>query len=653
MDRPVLSLQTKILLLMAVPLIGGLIPGGVMVWRAQREVSELRQLREVAALVWKLGDLEARLDTEGSNWYFFRPGWNDTAGNIRAERVKQDQWRRDTDAAVADYRQQRAAVDPDSLSGPLQAALAVVDREIDDLGHLREQVDSQTGETSGNAIMDGYRNYRRDIDAVLPLLVDATTNDVIVRKLAVLPKMMLIRKTVLDAGGTVLFYHQLRSSKGRSLSPAEALGLRRSADEAEAYWNDVIAFSQGASRDHLIAVHDSPEWTRIVSLLRAHSDAALNGTPPPIPNEQGWGPSWEFIQTGLASEINLLRQDFTDTCGQLERSARARRLWAALSLVLGAGLVIWFTDRVGRSISRPMGTIVARLRVDAEHSAAEAASVHSSSMAVSSGAQSQAAAIEQTTASLAEVSTAARSNAEHASTAQQAAVQARTAAEQGSAQMQSMTEAINALLESSHDVTRIIKTIDEIAFQTNILALNAAIEAARAGEAGSGFAVVAEEVRSLAQRSANAARETTEKITATNARTNAGSEISTQVAGTLTSILAKAREVEGLVGKIAEASREQDLGIEQISAAIREIGQVTESNTVSAGKTAASAEGLEGRAEELSKMVGELQAVVFGGHVEETLSLRRPVAEAREPGQDGRPDGSDAAGEQAEHEAVV
>ena len=607
---------------MMLPILGGLIPGGFMVWHAQKEVTELRQLRQVAALVWKLGDLEARLDSESSDWYFFKPTWKDTDANIKAERVKQDQWRQATDRAIEVYREQRSIVDPATLSEPLKEALSAVDRRIDGLGRLREMVDSQTNETSGNEIMDGYRSFRHDIDVVLPLLVDATTNDAIVRKLAVLPKMMLVRKTVSDAGGMIFFYHQLRISKRRSFLPSEALGMRNAADQAEGYWSDVIAFSQGDIRTHLITVHESADWKRVVELLRAHSDAALNGTPPPIPNEEAWSPSWVFIQSGLADEINLLREDFTSTCDRLEESARDRRMGSALGLALGVGLVLWLTSRLGRSISRPVGRIVDRLREEAENSTTEATAVHGSSLAVSTGASSQAAAIEQTTISLEEVATAARSNAEHAKTAQRTASEARTAAEQGAAQMKGLTEAIHALLESSDDVTRIIKTIDEIAFQTNILALNAAIEAARAGEAGSGFAVVAEEVRSLAQRSANAARETTEKITATGARTHTGSEISMQVADTLNAILAKARAVEGLVDKIAEASREQDTGIEQISGAIREIGQVTESNTASARQTAASAHDLESRAVALRSVVGELQSVVFGGTLLESPSLQ-------------------------------
>jgi methyl-accepting chemotaxis protein len=592
--------------------LGGLIPGGLVVWKAQREVTEMRDLRQIADLVWKLGDLEARIDAESSNWYFFKPTWQATDEERRVERGKQEQWRLDTDKAVAIYRQQRAAVNAAKLSAPLQEALVTVDHHVANLTRLREMVYAQTDDSSGNEIMDGYRGFRRDIDAVLPLLVDATTNDVIVRKLAVLPKLMLIRKTTSDTGGMIFFYHQLRVAHGRTFTPTEALSLRQAADQAESYWSDVIAFSQGAVRAHLVAVHNSPEWKRVVELMREHSDAALNGTPPPIPNEAGWQPSWIFLQSGMADEINWLRQDFTNTCDRLEQSARARRLWSSLSLLLGVGLVLWLSNRLGKSISRPIGRIAARLLDEAERSTAETVAVRNSSSSVSSGASSQAAALEETTTALEEISSMARSNADNAQQAQQSANEARTAAEQGAAQMQRLTEAMSALLSSSDDVTRIIKTIDEIAFQTNILALNAAIEAARAGEAGSGFSVVAEEVRSLAQRSAQAARETTEKITATNVRTTAGSGISAEVARTLNGILLKARNVEGLVDKITEASRQQNAGIGQISNAIHEIGQVTESNSASAEETADSAKELENRAVALRAAVQELQRVVLG-----------------------------------------
>ncbi|HVU32085.1 MAG TPA: methyl-accepting chemotaxis protein [Opitutaceae bacterium] len=609
-----LSLERRILLLVLLPLLGAALPGGIMLWQAQRDLAEIRNLGELAQLVWKLGDLESALDNEASNWYYFKPTWQATPAERQAERVKQDRWRAATDRTIAAYNAQRTSVDTSILSAPLQAALDAVAHRIAALPELRQTVYSQVDESASLPIMEGYRGFRRDIDGVLPLLVDATSNNTITRKLIVLPKLMLLRKTAMDAGGMIFFYHQLRASHGRSFLPAEALTLTHAADTTETLWGDVIALSQGSMRDHFVAVHQSPEWQRVVELLRKHGEAALNGTPPPIPNEQGWAPSWDFLQTGLGNEIKLAREDFTQSCAALDANVRARRLWTSLSLVLGAVVVLLLARRLGHSISRPVALTTDRLLGDAEAATIEAGSVRQSCGTVADGSSRQASALEETSATLEEILSTTQSNAENANRAQRAANETLAAAEQGATQMRQLTEAMAGLRASSDDVTRIIKTIDEIAFQTNILALNAAVEAARAGEAGAGFAVVADEVRTLAQRSAHAARETTEKITAAGTRTTAGAEITTQVAQSLESILGRVRELEQLVDSIAAASREQSTGVNQVTTAIRQIDKVTQSNAAAAQETAASAEELEKRAHAVRQAVDDLRRIVFSGH---------------------------------------
>lgn len=608
-----LSLERKILLLVLLPLLGGLIPGGLMLRRAQLELTEIRNLEQLAELVWKLGELEGRVDQESTNWYFFKPTWTTTNEERQAERAKQEQWRKDTDLAVADYHRLREGVDLAALSAPLRSSLTTVEQHIGQLADLRRVVDTQVDDTVSVPIMTRYRAFRTDINLVLPLLVDATTNDVIVRKLAVLPKLMLVRKTTMDAGGMIYFYHQLRADKnGRGFTPSEALTLSHNLEMAEAYWADVIALSQGESRAHLLSVHESPEWKRVSELMSGHSQAALNGTEPPIPSEEGWGASWAFLQTGLGAEIKRLREDFTQTCASFEKTIRARRLWTSLILGGSVLLVLWLTRRLCHSISQPIAQITEQLLTGAQSATEEAASVRNSCAVVADGSAHQAAALEETSATLEEISGMTRSNAENAKQAQRSANETRLAAEQGSSQMRQLTDAMTALRSSSDDVTRIIKTIDEIAFQTNILALNAAIEAARAGEAGAGFAVVAEEVRTLAQRSAHAARETTDKITAASVRTNAGAEITLQVAQSLDSILGRAREVETLVDSIAEASREQNSGINQITDAVQKMDQVTQSNAAASEETAAAAHELETRAHAFTESVKHLQSIVFG-----------------------------------------
>jgi methyl-accepting chemotaxis protein len=622
-----LGLERKILLLVFIPLLGGLLPGSLIVWRAQRDLVEMSNLQALSRLVWKLSDLEAKIDLEASNWYFFKPSWSATKKEHQAERAKQDQWRAGTDQAIADYRSQRATINLASLSSALRDALQKIETRVNQLPELRQIVDGQADDSAGNVIMDGYRSFRREIDVVMPLLVDATSSDIIARKLVVLPKLMLARKWVSESGGMIFFYHQLRAAHGsRKVTPAEAIFLRHSADNAEALWGDIIALSQGAVRDHLNAVHESADWQSVINLLRAHSDAALNDTAPPIDSEQEWGPHWVFVQEGLAAEINWLREDFTKTCATLEQSVRTRRLWTCLALGAATLTILWLTRRLGHSITRPIARTTQRLLIDAERAATEAATVRVSCSTVADGSTTQASSLEETSATLEEISSMTRRNADNAQQAQRSANHTRTAAEEGSRQMSHLTEAMTALRTSSDDVTRIIKTIDEIAFQTNILALNAAIEAARAGEAGAGFAVVAEEVRTLAQRSAQAARETTDKITAATARTNVGAEITLQVASSLESILTRAREVEDFVNAIAEASSQQNSGIKQITTAIHEIDHVTQTNAASAEETAASAHEVESRATAFRDAVHELQSIVFGSRSAPTQSSAPPTA---------------------------
>ena len=296
--------------------------------------------------------------------------------------------------------------------------------------------------------------------------------------------------------------------------------------------------------------------------------------------------------------------------GKASALLSVRLIGAALGLAVLLTIVLAW--RVIGSTNRALNDITVNLDRGALETASAARQVSTSSQTLASGASEQAASVEETSTSLEQMSSMIRATAENAEKAKELAAEARSVAATGSMTMAEMTQAMSAIESSSAEVAKIVKNIDEIAFQTNILALNAAVEAARAGEAGAGFAVVADEVRSLAQRSAAAAKETADKIEAAITNSRKGSQCSANVEESLTQIADKVNSTDSLVSEIATAAREQAQGIEQINAAIAQMDKVSQSNSASAEESASAAEELDAQAETLKDLVAKLRLLVDG-----------------------------------------
>jgi methyl-accepting chemotaxis protein len=274
-----------------------------------------------------------------------------------------------------------------------------------------------------------------------------------------------------------------------------------------------------------------------------------------------------------------------------------------------------------RSTNNALGSISKSLSDGSNQVASAAGQVSTASQSLAQGAGEQAASIEETSASLEEMSSMTKRNADNAQKANELARDAHAAAERGSNDMEAMSRAMGSIKGSSDDIAKIIKTIDEIAFQTNILALNAAVEAARAGEAGMGFAVVADEVRNLAQRSAQAAKETAAKIEGAINNTAQGVSLTGKVAETLKEIVVKVRQVDQLITEVSNASSEQTQGITQVNIAVGEMDKVIQSNAASAEESAATAEELNAQAVAMKESVAELMRLVEGGQTRQAAFL--------------------------------
>ena len=326
-------------------------------------------------------------------------------------------------------------------------------------------------------------------------------------------------------------------------------------------------------------------------------------------------PAFSAVKEAIEAVTNYNRKTGDDdSASAASTGARLKWLtWLVLLISVIAGSGIFYI--VVRGINKVLHRTVSELAEGAEQITSASSQVASSSQSLAQGASEQAASLEETSASSEEITSMTRKNAENSQSAAGMMAEVDHRVAEGNRTLEQMVVSMKDITASSDKISKIIKVIDEIAFQTNILALNAAVEAARAGEAGMGFAVVADEVRNLAQRSAQAAKDTAALIEESIAKSNEGSTKLGQVTEVIQAITESASKVKTLVDEVNLGSQEQARGIEQISKAIAQMDQVTQSTAANAEESASASEEMSAQAEALNNIVLQLKALVGGdGH---------------------------------------
>jgi methyl-accepting chemotaxis protein len=297
----------------------------------------------------------------------------------------------------------------------------------------------------------------------------------------------------------------------------------------------------------------------------------------------------------------------TQTLGRVNRSILAWSVGIAAGVMGLAGIVALL---VTRGITRPLSRAISDLASGADQVTDASGQVSDASRKLAESASEQASTLEETTSALEEMAASAKQNADHAKRADEYMVQAGKTISEANVAMKETSTAMEEISQASEQIGRIIRVIEEIAFQTNLLALNAAVEAARAGEHGKGFAVVAEEVRGLALRAAQAAKETDGLLAQTGSRVSRGVELSRTTSGSFAKIGEFAAKAADLVAQIARASAEQARGVGQVNTAMVQMDRITQSDAATAEQSAAASQELSAQAEAVRGVIGTLAAIV-------------------------------------------
>lgn len=603
------SLRARIVTLAAIPLACAIGLGAYLTFERAEELNRFLAFQQTMHLVDRLAEFSEAVDTElGNSWC-----WSLTAVQengpavVAAMRTTWEGNVQATDRAYANLRAVCAQMDFTRHDPRLKRILRAVDSAKADLDQHRDRVRRTMGYT---AIIAPYNDLTALIQTIYPVLLNETSDKDLAQRLEAYNIFLDYHAACVQYVGVMVWAHQVFPLPMNGYVRYES--YYRSSEVLLKHFRNLAPPAIVARVDAILG-DDRGRWVdaKVRSYLNENRDSFFNFAPEKA-LEAEFKRQAEGRNRDLGRIAALIRQDLTRHAeARISQLTWNRNLTIALTAA-AVGLTIICTLYLGGSVSRLIVSVTRGIADGASEVFVAARQITDASESLARSSSAQADSVDRTLAMIAQIrSKADATNASaHKATASIAST-SRIVAESNTV-MSQLDQSIHQIAANSAETKRILHTINEIAFQTNILALNAAVEAARAGEGGAGFAVVAQEVRALAQRSANAAGNTDELVENSGKCIDEGTKAAERANRSLSQVLSSTGEVGACIRDIEQHALEQGSATQEISDAATKVGEITHHTAAAAQQCAASATSLKEQAAQLEHYVGELEAMVLG-----------------------------------------